>query len=112
MLSWAPKPAKPGRIQKGRVNIPKTDGNALARPKIAAVITAPIPQNSRTLLMVDEDMLLDYTLRRSFHPPLFVGFPEGYKIIYVPEPIWSRQGHRWRRAKCTMNFNEVVREII
>jgi hypothetical protein len=25
--------------------------------------------------MVDRDILLDYTLRRSFRPPLLVGFP-------------------------------------
>src|SRR4029077_17001050 len=83
MLSWAPNPTTPGRTQKGRVNIPKTDGSALARPKIAAVMIAPIPQNSRTLLMVDGDILLDYTLPRPFRTPLLIGFPEGRQILYA-----------------------------
>src|SRR5271170_3236753 len=52
------------------------------------------------------------TLRHSFRPLLFVGFPEGYWIIYVPESIRYTSGHSWRHAKCTMNFDEVVREII
>ena len=31
--------------------------------------------------MVDRDILLDYTLRRSFRPPLLVGFPESNQSI-------------------------------
>src|SRR5271168_932185 len=52
------------------------------------------------------------TLRPSFLPPLFVGFPEGYEIIYVPESIRYTSGHSWRHAKCTMFCDEVVGEII
>jgi hypothetical protein len=49
---------------------------------------------------------------RSFRPPLLVGFPEGYKIIHIPEAIRNVSGHRGRHAKCTMNFCEVVGEIV
>jgi hypothetical protein len=27
----------------------------------------------------------------SVRPPLFVGFPEGYQILYAPEPICDAQ---------------------
>ena len=45
-------------------------------------------------------------------PPLFVVFPEGYKVIYIPEPIRHASGHCWRHAKCTVDFDEVVNEIV
>jgi|SRR5271166_1983157 len=51
-------------------------------------------------------------LRRSFHPPLFVGFPESYKIIHIPDPICDASGHGRGHAKCTMNLDEIVGEII
>jgi len=62
--------------------------------------------------MVDRDILLDYTLRRSFRPPLLVGFPESYQVFHTPEPICDASGHRWTHAECTMNLDEVVREIV
>jgi hypothetical protein len=43
---------------------------------------------------------------------MFVGFPEGYEVIYLPEPIRNASGHCWTHAKCTVNFDEVVGEII
>ena len=49
---------------------------------------------------------------RSFRPPLLVGFPEGYQVLYAPESIRNASGHRGRHAKCTMNFCEVVDEIV
>jgi len=47
-----------GKNQKGKVNIPKMDGSAPERKKITTVMTTPIPQNSRTLLMADGGILL------------------------------------------------------
>jgi hypothetical protein len=44
-------------------------------------------------------------------PPLFVGFPEGYDILYAPRPIRYASGHSRGRAKCTMNLDEIVGEI-
>jgi hypothetical protein len=55
--------------------------------------------------------LLAYYLRRSFRPPLLVGFPEGHKVIHFPESIRDASGHSRGHAKCTMNFDEVVGEI-
>jgi hypothetical protein len=37
--------------------------------------------------MVAEDISLDYTLRCSFRPPLFVCFPEDYYVFHAPQPI-------------------------
>ena len=45
-------------------------------------------------------------------PPLLVAFPEGYKIIHIPESIRHASSYRRRHAKCTMNLDEVVGEII
>lgn len=39
--------------------------------------------------------------------PRFVGFPEGDQID-ASEPIRNPSNHRWTRAKCTMDFCEVV----
>lgn len=39
-----------------------------------------------------------HVLRRSFRPPLLIGFPEGNKVIHVPEPIRNASGHRWGHA--------------
>ena len=38
--------------------------------------------------------------------------PQGHKVIHVPEPICDTSGHCRTHAKCTMNFDEVVGEII
>jgi hypothetical protein len=51
-------------------------------------------------------------LRRCFCPPLLVGFPEGNQIRNFPEPIRDASGHSWGHAKCTVNLDEVVGEII
>jgi hypothetical protein len=51
-------------------------------------------------------------LRYSFRPPLLVGFPEGYQILYALQPIRDASGHSRGRAKCTMNLDEVVGKII
>jgi len=44
--------------------------------------------------------------------PLFVCFPQGHKISHVPQSICNASGHCWSYAQCTMNLDEVVREII
>jgi hypothetical protein len=49
---------------------------------------------------------------RLFPPPLFVGFPEGYQVLYAPQPICNASGHCRGRAKCTMNLDEIVGEIV
>jgi hypothetical protein len=43
---------------------------------------------------------------------MLIGFPEGYKIFDAPEPICDASGHGWRQAKCTMNLDEIVGEIV
>src|SRR5207237_8410170 len=45
-------------------------------------------------------------------PPLFVGFPESHQVLDTPEPICYASRHCWTHAKCTMDFYEVVGEII
>ena len=64
------------------------------------------------MLQVMFDLSSNGHLRRSFRPPLLVGFPEGNQILYTPQPIRHASGHGWRRAKCTMNLDEIVGEII
>jgi hypothetical protein len=51
-------------------------------------------------------------LSRSFRPPLLVGFPEGYRVFYAPQPIHDTSGHRWASAQRPVNLDEIVREII
>jgi hypothetical protein len=53
-----------------------------------------------------------HVLRRSFRPPLFVGFPESNQVLYAPQPIRYASGHSWGHAKCTMDLDEVVGEIV
>jgi hypothetical protein len=48
----------------------------------------------------------------SFRPPLLVCFPEGNQILYAPQTICDASGHCGGRAKCTMDFDEVVSEIV
>ena len=43
---------------------------------------------------------------------LFVGFPKGYQIFHAPEPICNTRSHGRTHAECTMNFDEVVGEIV
>jgi hypothetical protein len=50
-------------------------------------------------------------LCRSFRP-LLVLFPQCNQVSHFPQPICDARGHRWTRAKCTMNLDEVVGEII
>ena len=49
-------------------------------------------------------------LRRSFRPPLFVGFPEGYEVFYAPKPICYASGHCWTCPKRAVNLDEIVRD--
>jgi len=44
--------------------------------------------------------------------PLFLGFPEGNQIFCALQPIRCTSGHGRGRAKCTLNLDEVVGEII
>jgi hypothetical protein len=37
-------------------------------------------------------------------PPLFAGFPEGYKVIHFPESIRDACGHRWRTREVYDEF--------
>lgn len=55
---------------------------------------------------------IGFHLRRSFCPPLLVGFPEGNQILYTPQPIRDVRGHCRGHAQCTVNLDEVVAEII
>src|SRR5579859_2317791 len=41
-----------------------------------------------------------------------MGFPEGNQILYAPKPIRHASSHCWTHPKCTMNFDEVVGEIV
>src|ERR1700692_2161521 len=50
--------------------------------------------------------------RRSFPPPPLIGFLEGNQILNAPKPIRNASGHRPLHAKCTMDFDEVVCEIV
>jgi hypothetical protein len=45
-----------------------------------------------------------YLLRRSFRPPLLVGFPESHEVIHVPQAVGDASGHCRTHAKCTMKF--------
>jgi len=47
-----------------------------------------------------------------FPPPLLVGFPEGYQVLYAPEPICHASSHSRAHSQCTVNLDEVVGEII
>jgi hypothetical protein len=51
-------------------------------------------------------------LSYSFRLPLLVDFPKGNKVIYIPEPIRDASGHGRGHAKCTMNLDEVIGEIV
>jgi hypothetical protein len=51
-------------------------------------------------------------LCRSFCPPLLIRFPEGYQVCHVLEPIRNASGHRRSHAQCTMNLDEIVREVV
>jgi hypothetical protein len=64
------------------------------------------------MLQVVLDLSRNGHLRRSFRPPLLVGFPVGYQILYTPQPICDASGHGRGRAKCTMNLDEIVGEIV
>jgi hypothetical protein len=44
------------------------------------------------------------SLRRSFRPPLLVGFPEGYQVLHAPQPISDARGHRRRRSQRAVNL--------
>jgi len=48
-------------------------------------------------------------LRGSFRPPLLIGLPEGYQVLYAPQPIGYAAHHSRVLAKCTMNLNEFLR---
>ena len=44
------------------------------------------------------------TFQFSARPPLFAGFPEGYKVIHFPESIPDACGHRWRTREVYDEF--------
>jgi hypothetical protein len=47
-----------------------------------------------------------------FPPSTVRRLPEGYQVFYAPQPICYDSRHSRGRAKCTMNLDEVVAEII
>src|SRR5438132_13919306 len=65
MLSCAPKPKRAGRIQKGSVNNPKTDGFMLARPPRTAVAAITIIQNNNTRVIIRNFIFQYISLCRS-----------------------------------------------
>jgi hypothetical protein len=50
--------------------------------------------------------------RRSFRPPLLIGFPKGNQVFYAPEPICNASRHCRTHSQCTVNLDEIVGEII
>jgi hypothetical protein len=101
--------AVPSEEKQGRQKANKS-GIAEARRKAAKFPSLLIKLFG--LLSGAQKAVLVHLLRRSFRRPLLVRFPEGNKVIHLPEPIRYASRKCWRRAKCTMSLDEVVAKII
>jgi len=53
----------------------------------------PTKNRLNTVVLTQANSRKNRYPRRSFRPPLLIGFPEGNQVCYIPEPIRDANRH-------------------